>query len=174
MRHRKKTIKLGRTSEHRAAMLANLVRDLVLKRRVTTTLQKAKAARSLAEKMVTLGKRGDMAARRLVISRLHLRGPGAQIAHNKQARARWNKHENAARILFEEVAPAMKDRNGGYTRIYKLGQRRGDGAERAILEWVNYVPPAPPKKVEEDKKGKSAKGKKAEAAADQTAEAAKA
>lgn len=157
MRHRNKTVKLGRTSEHREAMLANLVRDLVLKRRVTTTLEKAKAARPLAERMVTLGKRGDLAARRLAISRLHLRGPGAGVSGDKKLRAGWNKNEDAARVLFDEVAPAMKDRNGGYTRIYKLGPRKGDGAERAILEWVTYVPPQPVKKESKPAKG----GKKA-------------
>lgn len=136
MRHRNKTIKLGRTSEHRAAMLANLVCDLVINKRITTTLQKAKAARSYAEKMVTLGKRGNLAARRLAISRI--------------------RRKDAVALLFSEVAPAMKDRNGGYTRIYKLGPRRSDGAEQAILEWVNYVPPQPVKK--EEKKGNSKKG----------------
>ncbi len=148
MRHRNKTIKLGRTSEHRAAMLANMVCDLVISKRITTTLQKAKAARSLAERMVTLGKRGDLAARRLAISRIHRKDAVAQ--------------------LFSDVAPAMKDRNGGYTRIYKLGARKSDGAEQAILEWVNYVPPQPVKKVE--KKGKAGKDKPAAAGDDQKTE----
>ena len=123
MRHLKRTAKLGRTSEHRNAMLANLVCSLIMHKRVTTTLAKAKAARSVAEKMVTLGKSGTMHHRRLAVARLH--------------------QEDAAKTLFKEIAPAFKERNGGYTRIIKMGQRQGDAAQRAILEWVDYVPPAP-------------------------------
>jgi large subunit ribosomal protein L17 len=117
MRHLKRTAKLGRTSEHRNAMLANLVCSLITHRRVTTTLAKAKAARSVAEKMVTLGKKGTVHHRRLAVARLH--------------------QEDAARILFKEIAPAFKDRNGGYTRIIRMNQRIGDSAQRAILEWVS-------------------------------------
>ena len=163
MRHRKKTIKLGRTSEHREAMLANLVSSLIKEKRVTTTLQKAKAARSVAEKMVTLAKAGTLNARRIATSRLHRRGPGAEITADKTTRARWHKDHDPIRVLFDEIAPAMKDRNGGYTRIYKLGRRASDSAERAILEWVNYVPPAPTPK--EDDKGSAKKSKEKAGAA---------
>ena len=90
MRHLKRTAKLGRTSEHRNAMLANLVCSLIEHKRVTTTLAKAKAARSVAEKMVTLGKRGTVHDRRLAVARLH--------------------QEAAAKILFKDIAPAFKDR----------------------------------------------------------------
>jgi large subunit ribosomal protein L17 len=100
-------------------MLANLVCSLIKHKRVTTTLAKAKAARSVAEKMVTLGKSGTISDRRLAVARLH--------------------QEDAAKILFREIAPAMKDRRGGYTRIVKLGQRQGDAAQSAILEWVDMV-----------------------------------
>ena len=124
MRHLKRTAKLGRTSEHRNAMLANLVCSLIEHRRVTTTLAKAKAARSVAEKMVTLGKKGTIHHRRLAVARLH--------------------QEDAARILFKEIAPAFKDRNGGYTRIVKMNQRNGDSAQRAILEWVSETLVAAP------------------------------
>ncbi len=117
MRHLKRTAKLGRTSEHRNAMLANLVCSLIKHKRVTTTLAKAKAARSVAEKMVTLGKSGTISDRRLAVARLH--------------------QEDAAKVLFGEIAPAMKDRRGGYTRIVKLGQRQGDASQSAILEWVD-------------------------------------
>jgi large subunit ribosomal protein L17 len=119
MRHLKRTAKLGRTSEHRNAMLANLVCSLIEHKRVTTTLAKAKAARSVAEKMVTLGKKGTVHHRRLAVARLH--------------------QEDAAKTLFKEIAPAFKDRNGGYTRIIKMNQRNGDSAQRAILEWVNEI-----------------------------------
>lgn len=122
MRHLKRTAKLGRTSEHRNAMLANLVCSLIEHKRVTTTLAKAKAARSVAEKMVTLGKKGTVHHRRLATARLH--------------------QEKAAKILFKDIAPAFKDRRSGYTRIVKLEQRPGDSAQRAILEWVDTVAPA--------------------------------
>jgi large subunit ribosomal protein L17 len=123
MRHLKRTAKLGRTSEHRNAMLANLVCSLIEHKRVTTTLAKAKAARSVAEKMVTLGKKGTIHHRRLAAARLH--------------------QEDAAKILFKEIAPAFKDRRSGYTRIIKLEQRQGDAAPRAILEWVDTIITAP-------------------------------
>lgn len=116
MRHLKRTAKLGRTSEHRNAMLANLVCSLIKHRRVVTTLAKAKVARSVAEKMVTLGKSGTIHDRRLAAARLH--------------------QEDAVRILFNEISPLHKERRGGYTRIIKMNQRQGDAAQLAILEWV--------------------------------------
>src|ERR1051326_3989637 len=121
MRHRKRTAKLGRTGSHRNAMLANLVCSLIKHKRVRTTLAKAKAARSVAEKMVTLGKTGTVHARRLAAARLH--------------------QEDAVKILFTEIAPTQQDRRGGYTRIVKLGQRQGDAGQRAILEWVDMPLP---------------------------------
>src|SRR5215468_11881405 len=117
MRHLKRTAKLGRTGQHRNAMLANLVCSLIKHNRVTTTLARAKAARSVAEKMVTLGKSGTIHDRRLVVARLH--------------------QEDAVKILFNEIAPAQRERHGGYTRIVRLNQRQGDSAQRAILEWVD-------------------------------------
>ena len=124
MRHLKRTAKLGRTSEHRNAMLANMVCSLIEHKRITTTLAKAKAARSVAEKMVTLGKKGTIHHRRLAVARLH--------------------QEDAAKILFTEIAPVYKDRKGGYTRIIRLENRVGDAAQRAILEWVDFTPAAAP------------------------------
>lgn len=138
MRHLKHTAKLGRTSEHRNAMLANLVCSLIKHKRVTTTLAKAKAARPVAEKIVTLGKRGTIPARRLVAARLHAHGPTIQL--RKDERRKWRQGEDVVRILFEEIAPAFRERNGGYTRIIKMDQRVGDAAQRAILEWVDYTP----------------------------------
>ncbi|MBW8864500.1 MAG: 50S ribosomal protein L17 [Verrucomicrobia bacterium] len=136
MRHLKRTAKLGRTSEHRNAMLANLVCSLIEHKRVKTSLAKAKAARSVAEKMVTLGKKGTIAHRRLAVARLH--------------------QESAAKILFKEIAPVYKDRKGGYTRIIKLEQRNGDAAQKAVLELVDFTPaveaaPAPEAKAEDKK-----------------------
>ena len=116
MRHRKKTVKLGRTSAHRNELLANLVCGLIEHRRIKTTIAKAKAARSLAEKMVTLGKKGTLAARRQAIATL--------------------KQENLVRVLFDDIAPSFESRSGGYTRILKLGRRISDSSEMVLLEWV--------------------------------------
>jgi large subunit ribosomal protein L17 len=117
MRHLKRTAKLGRTGTHRNAMLANLVCSLIEHKRVITTLAKAKAARSVAEKMVTLGKSGTIHDRRQAVARLH--------------------QEDAVKVLFNEIAPSQKDRRGGYTRIVRMNQRQGDAAQKAILEWVD-------------------------------------
>jgi large subunit ribosomal protein L17 len=171
MRHLKRTAKLGRTGEHRNAMLANLVCSLIKHKRVTTTLAKAKAARSVAEKLVTLGKKDTIHARRLVAARLH--------------------QEDATKILFSEIAPAQKDRNGGYTRIVKLGgtvgkyagHRQGDAADMAILEWVDLtsITPAPtaetpaaetkPAEGATEEKATKKKGKKKAEAAEAEAKA---
>src|SRR5205823_3230223 len=117
MRHQKKTIKLGRTASHRKALLANQVCSLIEHQRIRTTLAKAKAARPLAERMVTLGKRGSLHARRTAFAVL--------------------RQKNAVKKLFDEIAPRTADRNGGYTRIVKLGQRKSDSARIAYLEWVD-------------------------------------
>jgi large subunit ribosomal protein L17 len=128
MRHLKRTAKLGRTGEHRNAMLANLVCSLIKHKRVTTSLAKAKAARSVAEKLVTLGKSGSIHDRRLAVARLH--------------------QEDAVKILFNKIAPAQKERRGGYTRIIRLDQRQGDASQRAILEFVDLPLPAEPSPAE--------------------------
>ena len=104
-------------------MLANMVCSLIKHKRVTTTLAKAKAARSVAEKMVTLGKQGTIHARRLATARLHAQGPTVQLT--KDQRKKWREQDDVVRILFDEIAPAFKERHGGYTRIVKLGQRQG-------------------------------------------------
>ncbi|MCK4563175.1 MAG: 50S ribosomal protein L17 [Verrucomicrobia bacterium] len=119
MRHRKRTVKLGRTSAHRNELLANLVCALIDNKRIKTTLPKAKAARSLAEKMVTLGKKGTLASRRQAISTL--------------------KQVDSVKELFDNVAPAFADRSGGYTRIIKLGRRISDSSEMVLLEWVDSI-----------------------------------
>lgn len=124
MKHGRKVPKLQRDAAHRKALLANLVCSLVEHRRIRTTLAKAKALRPFAEKMVTLGKRGDLHARRLAVAALRQKG--------------------IVKKLFEEIATASQDRKGGYTRITKLGQRRSDSASMAYIEWVDaYVPAAP-------------------------------
>lgn len=119
MRHRKKTVKLGRSSAHRNELLSNLVCALIDHKRIKTTLPKARAARSLAEKMVTLGKKGTLAHRRQAIATL--------------------KQESSVRELFDNIAPVFAERAGGYTRIVKLGRRISDSSEMVLLEWVETI-----------------------------------
>ena len=108
--------KLGRRTDHRNAMLRNLVQSLLENGRIETTVTRAKEAQKMADKMITLGKKNTLHTRR-------------------QAAAYLYKPETVQK-LFEEIAPSYEDRNGGYTRVLKLGSRRGDGSERAILELV--------------------------------------
>ena len=138
MRHQKKTIKLGRTAEHRKALLANQVCSLIEHQRIKTTLAKAKAVRPLAERMVTLGKNGSIHARRTALATL--------------------RQKNAVKKLFDDIAPRSAERNGGYTRIVKLGQRMSDSAPMAFIEWVDMAEVIEAKAEEE----KKAKRKKAE------------
>jgi len=141
MRHQKKTVRLGRKAEHRKALLANQVCSLIEHRRIKTTLAKAKAVRPLAEKMVTLGKDGSIHARRTAFATL--------------------RHKDAVKKLFDEIAPASTDRNGGYTRIIRLGQRHSDSASMALIEWVDATVVVEDKPAEE-KKAKKEKTPKAE------------
>ena len=120
MRHQKNTVKLGRTAEHRKALLANQVCSLIEHSRIKTTLAKAKAVRPFAERMLTLGKRGTLHDRRNAIAYLHNTG--------------------MVKKLFEEIAPRSSGRNGGYTRIIKLGPRMSDSAPMAYIEWVDNAP----------------------------------
>ncbi|MDY3052721.1 MAG: 50S ribosomal protein L17 [Ndongobacter sp.] len=108
--------KLGRRTDHRTAMLRNQVASLVTNGKITTTVTRAKETRRMAEKMITLAKRGDLASKRAVSAYIY--------------------DDDVARKLVEEVAPKYAERNGGYTRILKMGPRRGDGSEMAILELV--------------------------------------
>lgn len=138
MRHQKKSVKLGRTAEHRKALLANQVCSLITHQRIKTTLAKAKAVRPLAERMVTLGKNGSLHARRNALSIL--------------------RQKDVVKKLFDDVAPRSSDRNGGYTRIVKLGQRKSDSAAMAFIEWVDAAAAVEEKPAEEKKaKRKEAK-----------------
>ncbi len=119
MRHRRKTTKLQRPSAHRKALLSNLTCSLIEHGSIRTTLAKAKALRPVAEKMVTLGKTGSIHARR-------------------RASAFLGK-KTAVKKLFEEVAPASASRQGGYTRITRIGQRQSDAAPMALISWVDMV-----------------------------------
>ena len=143
MRHQKKTIKLGRTAEHRKALLANQVCSLIEHQRIKTTLAKAKAVRPLAEKMVTLGKNGSLHARRTALATL--------------------RHKDVVQKLFDDIAPRSTDRNGGYTRIVKLGQRKSDSASMAFIEWVDAAVATEETPAEEKKtKAKEAKPREKE------------
>src|SRR5216110_23778 len=141
MRHQKKTVRLGRKAEHRKALLANQVCSLIEHQRIQTTLAKAKAVRPLAEKMVTLGKNGSIHARRTAFSTL--------------------RHKDAVKKLFDEIAPRSTERNGGYTRIVRLGQRKSDSASMAFIELVDAAVVVEEKPAEEKKATK--KEPKAEA-----------
>ena len=116
MRHQRVMKKFGRSTEHRKALMENMVTNLILQKSITTTLPKAKEARKLAEKLVTIARKGDLAARRLAASRLT--------------------QPKAVKKLFDKIVPALKDRNGGYTRILKLFTRKGDAAKMVLLQWV--------------------------------------
>jgi large subunit ribosomal protein L17 len=120
MRHRRAGKKLGRDSAHRKALYSNLAGALIEHGRIKTTVAKAKAVKPFAEQMITLGKRGDLHARRLALAELR----SQDVVHQ----------------LFAEVAPRFADRPGGYTRIVKLGPRNGDAAEMVYLEFVDYDP----------------------------------
>src|SRR5437868_2010807 len=135
MRHQKKTIKLGRTADHRKALLANQVCSLIEHERIKTTLAKAKAVRPLAERMVTLGKRGSLHARRTALAVL--------------------RQKDVVKKLFDSIAPRSAERNGGYTRIIKLGQRKSDSASIAFIEWVDAAPVTEAKEKKKAAKEKS-------------------
>ena len=118
MRHNAAGRKLGRTTAHRLAMFRNQLTSLMTSERIITTLPKAKELRPIAEKLVTQGKRGTVHARRLV--------------------GRWIASRDVIKRVFDEIAPRFESRPGGYLRIVKLGPRQGDGAEMAVLEFVDF------------------------------------
>ncbi|OQX86499.1 50S ribosomal protein L17 [candidate division KSB1 bacterium 4484_87] len=139
MRHRKAFNKLNRTASHRKALMSNLATQLFMHKKIKTTAPKAKALRPVAERLITFAKKGTLAARRHVL--------------------RTVKDKAVVKELFEEIAPTFESRQGGYTRIIKLGQRAGDGAEIAFIELVGF------EGVKKSKKQKTKKesGKKKEA-----------
>ena len=116
MRHHRVAKKFGRSTAHRKALMKSLVTNLILAESIETTLPKAKQARKAAEKIVTVARKGTLAARRLASARLQ--------------------QPKAVQKLFDKIVPAMEGRKGGYTRILKLGTRKGDGAPTCLLQWV--------------------------------------
>jgi large subunit ribosomal protein L17 len=143
MRHRKDHRKLSRTREHRKALLRNLTTSLFLHERIETTVAKAKEARRMAERMITFAKRGDVAARRHV----------ARFVHG----------DHVVRKLFDTLAPWYADRNGGYTRIIKVGHRLGDAGETAFLELVKSPELKERLRKEAEERAKAERGAKAAA-----------
>jgi len=144
MRHLKSGRKLGRTASHRKALMANLAASLIEHKQIVTTTPKAKEARSVIERLITFAKRGDVAARRQVLKTV--------------------KDKNLVKELFEEIAPKYAERPGGYTRIIKLGNRKGDNAPLAIFELVGYEG-AQAEKIEKKRhrRAEKEKGKQKEA-----------
>jgi large subunit ribosomal protein L17 len=124
MRHQRITKKFGRKTAHRKALLTSLVTNLILQGSIKITTAKAKETRKDAEKIVTLARKGTLAARRIAASRLQ--------------------SPDALQKLFDVVVPSMEGRKGGYTRILKLGQRQSDGSEMCLLQWVELPAPAAP------------------------------
>ncbi len=133
MRHQKRVKKLGRTKEHRKAMLANMAASLLANIQIRTTLVKAKEVKKVVEKLITLGKRGD----------LHAHRQAYDVIRDRKL----------VKKLFDEIAPEFKDRTGGYTRVMKMGRRRGDGAPTAVVELLMEKPVVAEKKEGKKKKG---------------------
>ena len=123
--------KLGRNSAQRKALLRDLITDLIINERIETTLFKAKELQRLADKMVTLGKKGDLAARRQAAKLIRF-----ELATEVNEDGEVVKEQYAIQKLFSEIAPKFADRNGGYTRVLKTGPRRGDSAPMALIEFV--------------------------------------
>lgn len=141
MRHGKGTAKLGMKSQHRRATLANMVCSLIIHNQIRTTVAKAKEARRWADRMVTLAKKGDL--------------------HHRRRAQSFLRQKPAVKKLFAEIGPQFVDRNGGYTRVVRLGNRIGDAAEMALLGWTGSVAvsPEPDQGKEEQTKGKRTKKK---------------
>ncbi len=138
MRHRKAFRKFNRTSEHRAAMFNNLSMALIEAGRIRTTDAKAKDLRRVVEKLVTAGKVGTLHARRQVYSQL-----GQAGKHRKKIGGEPTRVDKAVGTLFTDLAERFKERPGGYTRIVKIGNRKGDNAPLSFIEFVDFVPAKP-------------------------------
>jgi large subunit ribosomal protein L17 len=148
MRHLKKNKKLGRTPAHKKAMLKNMATSLLMSERIETTLPKAKVLRTFIEPLITRAKKANGATET------------EKILHQKRQVLKYIKDRDAIVKLFEDIALRYMNREGGYTRIYKLGTRKGDNAEMALIELVEEMLDAPKAKVKKDtKQTKSKVGK---------------
>lgn len=141
MRHRKNTCKLNRTSSHRRALFANMMKSLIEHGRIETTVPKAKALKSIADKIITLAKENTLHSRRRAIAELQVR---YNALTPKEARAAktgdtssYNTDRQVIEILFNDLGPRFQSRNGGYTRILRLGRRQGDNASTCLIEYLD-------------------------------------
>ena len=125
MRHKKKKLKFNKTQAHRDAMFRNLTTSIIEHKKVVTTLAKAKAVKPMVEKMITLGKKVN-----------EFKDDPAKALHYKRQVFSYLKTRNSATVLFDEIAPKFQNREGGHTRIVKLGFRKGDGAPKALIEII--------------------------------------
>lgn len=140
MRHRKQTVKLGRTSSHRRCLMANMLKSLVEHGRIETTVAKAKELRRHADRLVTLAKRGTLASRRAAIAKMMINFNHLSSKEARQAKqgdlSSYNTDRKVVKKLFDELAGRYIDRDGGYTRIIRMGNRTGDTAPLCIIEYV--------------------------------------
>jgi len=140
MRHKNKTIKLGRNSSHRRCMVANMLKALIKNGRLTTTLAKAKVLRSHADRMVTLAKKNTLASRRQAIAEMMIRFNSLTPKEARRARdgdkSAYNDDRQVIEILFDDIGKRFTNRQGGYTRIIKSHNRTGDNAQTCIIEYL--------------------------------------
>lgn len=140
MRHLNQTCKLGRTTSHRRCMFANMLKSLITEGKIKTTVPKAKALRRYADRMITLAKKNTLAARRQAIANLMVRFNKLSSKQHREAKegntSSYNDDRFVISKLFDELAPRFADRQGGYTRITKLGHRIGDNAQYCLIEYL--------------------------------------
>jgi len=141
MRHRKDTRKLGRTSSHRRALSANMLKALVQEERIVTTVAKGKSLKREADKLITLAKKNNLAARRSVIAQLSIRYNPLTSKEKRRAKegdtTAYNTDRKVIGKLFDTLGPRFAERAGGYTRLVRLGNRVGDNAQTCVLEFLS-------------------------------------
>ena len=141
MRHRKRTLKLNRTSSHNRCLFANMLKSLIENEKIVTTIPKAKWLKRFADKMVTLAKQNSLASRRRAIADLMIRFNALTTKEARAAKAgdfsAYNTDRKVVGKLFDELGPRFANRNGGYTRIIRLGTRVGDNASQCIVEYLS-------------------------------------
>lgn len=141
MRHRKNTIKLNRTTSHRRCLFANMLKSLIVNEKIVTTLPKAKALKRYADRMITVAKKNDLAARRRASGQLMVRYNTLTPKEKRAAKEGDTSAYNGDRLvigkLFDDLGPRFSTRNGGYTRIIKSQKRVGDNAETCVIEFLS-------------------------------------
>ncbi|MCB1113540.1 MAG: 50S ribosomal protein L17 [Chlamydiia bacterium] len=141
MRHRKNTFKLSRTGSHRKALFANMLKSLIENERIETTVPKAKALKRKADKMITLAKKNTLHTRRRLISELQIQFNALTPKEARRAKegdtSSYNTDRKVIGKLMDDLGPRFKEREGGYTRILRLGRRRGDNAETCFIEYLD-------------------------------------